>query len=109
MLGAAAVFLITSCTAVAAAAGTPDVSAPRHSPGVDRRGHPCPADWAAACPGEPCTPLTTPYPKREVMAWHAGSFGGCDGACSANSWTHYNYSVVTTVVIYTGKRSPCGR
>ena len=68
-------------------------------------GHPCPAEWTAVCPGEPCTPLPTPYPKREVMAWHAGSFGGCGAGCSINDWTHYNYSVVTTMVLFTGQ--PC--
>ena len=66
-------------------------------------GHPCPAEWTAVCPGEPCSPLTTPYPKREVMAWHAGSFGGCGAGCSINDWTHYNYSVVTTMVLFTGQ------
>ena len=62
----------------------------------------CPASWQAACPGEPCTPLTTPYPDREVMAWHAGVFGGCGATCSEHAWTHFNYSVVTTVVEFTG-------
>ena len=31
-----------------------------------------------------------------------GNFGGCDASCSAQSWTHFNYSVVTTVVQFTG-------
>ena len=50
----------------------------------------CPAEWIKACPGEPCAPLKTPYPEREVMSFHA------DGP--RESWRYYNWSIITTVI-----------
>lgn len=66
-------------TVVAAAAGA-----------KSRAARPCPAAWLAACPDEPCIPLTTPYPEREVMSFHADAPG--------MSWKYYNLSIITTII-----------
>ena len=50
----------------------------------------CPAEWLAACPGEPCKPLTTPYPAKEVISFHADE--------PRDSYKFYNWSLITTVI-----------
>ena len=55
-------------------------------------GKPCPATWVAACPGEPCRPLTIPYPKHEIMSFHADA--------PQMSWQFYNLSIITTIITY---------
>ena len=58
----------------------------------DGLAHPrsCPDEWLALCPGEPCTPLTTPYPSAEVISFHADF--------PALSWKYYNLSIITTII-----------
>jgi hypothetical protein len=74
------------------------------------KGHRCPAEWAATdSPSQPCSPLATPSPARDVMGSRArwstpipdvGS--GCFTECASRSWQHYmNDSAVSAVMIGT--------
>ena len=53
--------------------------------------HPCPADWASACPSLPCEPLPPcrSASTHEVMGWQ-----------SSGEWRHYlRDSAVSAVIV----------
>eukprot|EP01052_Picozoa_sp_SAG31_P022289 SAG31_NODE_1766_length_7315_cov_2.439302_3_plen_573_part_00 len=70
--------------------------------GLQPRGHVCPPEWHTVCPGLDCVPLSSPPPTKEVMAFHAGTFGGCDSNCSDATWKHLiDTDVITTIIAFT--------
>ena len=69
------------------------LSRPPHAPADGSesvQGHPCPADWASACPSLPCSPLPPKSASpHEVMGWQ-----------SSGEWRHYlRDSAVSAVIV----------